>query len=132
MSSIRQPERPGSGQDVPDSDTPPDTRLPGSDQMTAQKQRSSGADDFRIEEHAASSGHPDNAAIAREAAAIYPDTNAGRPTPEEIAIEAYKIYQGRGGADGRDVDDWLEAQRRLSQSDDRVLPGSKLTTQEQP
>jgi hypothetical protein len=58
--------------------------------------------------------HPDNAAIAEESAAIYPDTNEGRPTPDEIAAEAYRIYMGRGGSDGRDMDDWLEAERRLS------------------
>ena len=58
--------------------------------------------------------HPDNAAIAEEAAAIYPDTNAGRPTPDEIAAEAYHIYMGRGAADGHDLEDWLEAERRLS------------------
>jgi hypothetical protein len=59
--------------------------------------------------------HPDNAAIAEESAAIYPDTNAGRPTPEEIAAEAYHIYMGRGATDGQDMDDWLEAERRLSE-----------------
>jgi hypothetical protein len=58
---------------------------------------------------------PNTAAIAREAAAIYPDTNEGRPTPEEIAVEAYRIYMGRGAHEGRDLDDWLEAERRLSQ-----------------
>jgi hypothetical protein len=56
---------------------------------------------------------PTDAAVAQEAALIYPDTNAGPPTPEEIAEEAYKIYQSRGGSHGGDVDDWLEAERRL-------------------
>ena len=36
MSSIPQPERPGTGQDVPDSDIP-DTRLPGDDQGVADR-----------------------------------------------------------------------------------------------
>jgi len=58
--------------------------------------------------------HPDNAAIAEESAAIYPDSNEGRPTPEEIAAEAYRIYMGRGAGDGQDLEDWLEAERRLS------------------
>jgi DUF2934 family protein len=58
--------------------------------------------------------HPNNAAIAEESAAIYPDTNPGRPTPEEIAVEAYHIYRERGASDGQDMDDWLEAERRLS------------------
>lgn len=56
---------------------------------------------------------PSDRAVAEEAARIYPDTNEGRPTPDEIAAEAYKIYQGRGASHGGDVDDWLEAERRL-------------------
>jgi len=59
--------------------------------------------------------HPNNAAIAEESAAIYPDTNPGKPTPEEIAVEAYHIYRERGASDGQDMDDWLEAERRLSE-----------------
>ena len=59
---------------------------------------------------------PTNAEIAAEAAAIYPDTNAGAPTPEQIAEEAYAIYQSRGGHHGRDLDDWIEAERRLKES----------------
>jgi hypothetical protein len=59
---------------------------------------------------------PDNAAIAEESAAIYPDTNEGRPTPEEVALEAYRLYMGRGASAGQDLDDWLEAERRLSQN----------------
>ena len=56
---------------------------------------------------------PDDRSVAEEAARIYPDTNEGRPTPEEIAVEAFKIYQGRGAGDGADLDDWLEAEQRL-------------------
>jgi hypothetical protein len=62
---------------------------------------------------------PTNAEIAAEAAAIYPDTNAGLPTPEQIAEEAYAIYQSRGGDHGRDVDDWIEAERRLREKQRR-------------
>jgi hypothetical protein len=36
------------------------------------------------------------------------------PTTEEIAIRAYEIYQTRGGGDGADLDDWLQAERELS------------------
>jgi hypothetical protein len=54
----------------------------------------------------------ETAAIAREAATIYPDTNEGAPTPEEISLEAYQIYMGRGAHEGGDLDDWLEAERR--------------------
>jgi Protein of unknown function (DUF2934) len=57
---------------------------------------------------------PSDAEIANEAAAIYPDTNAGPPSPEQIAEEAHAIYLGRGAEPGHDLDDWLEAERRLS------------------
>jgi hypothetical protein len=51
--------------------------------------------------------------VAAEAAAIYPDTFDSAPTPEEIAAEAHAIYRARGSTDGRDLDDWLEAERAL-------------------
>ena len=35
------------------------------------------------------------------------------PTGEEIELRAYQIYVERGGADGHDVDDWLQAEREL-------------------
>ena len=44
---------------------------------------------------------------------MYPDTNAGPPTPEQIAREAHAMYLNRGADHGRDLDDWLEAERRL-------------------
>jgi hypothetical protein len=52
--------------------------------------------------------------VAEESAAIYPDTFNTPPTPEQIAAEAYNIYCARGCGDGAAVDDWLEAERRLS------------------
>jgi hypothetical protein len=33
--------------------------------------------------------------------------------PDAIARRAYEIYQRRGGNDGADLDDWLEAEREL-------------------
>jgi hypothetical protein len=63
---------------------------------------------------------PTSAEIAAEAAAMYPDTNAGPPTPEQIAEEAYAIYQSRGGHHGRDLDDWIEAERRLREKQQRA------------
>ncbi len=36
------------------------------------------------------------------------------PTFEQIAAEAYAIYMSHG-QEGRDLDDWLEAERRLTQ-----------------
>jgi hypothetical protein len=35
------------------------------------------------------------------------------PSHEEIAEAAYRRYLARGGRDGRDFDDWLEAERAL-------------------
>jgi Protein of unknown function (DUF2934) len=58
---------------------------------------------------------PSNREIAQEAAAIYPDTFDTPPSPDEIAAEAYFIYCERGCSHGRDMDDWLEAERRLSE-----------------
>jgi hypothetical protein len=35
------------------------------------------------------------------------------PTFDEIRQRAYEIYMRRGGAQGRDVDDWIAAEREL-------------------
>ena len=35
---------------------------------------------------------------------------------DEIARFAYSIYEARGRSDGHDVDDWLEAERELTES----------------
>ena len=32
---------------------------------------------------------------------------------EQIAARAYEIYQERGGTDGSDLEDWLQAEREL-------------------
>jgi Protein of unknown function (DUF2934) len=53
--------------------------------------------------------------VAEESAAIYPDTFNTPPTPEEIAAEAYRIYCERGQEQGRDIEHWFEAERRLSE-----------------
>jgi hypothetical protein len=39
--------------------------------------------------------------------------DAKHSNPEAIARRAYEIYLGRGGYDGADLDDWLEAERQL-------------------
>ena len=44
------------------------------------------------------------------------------PTGEEIELRAYQIYVERGGADGHDVDDWLQAERELSAKYRRTEP----------
>lgn len=38
-----------------------------------------------------------------------------RPTEEEIAVRAYHIYLERGGVGGNPTDDWLQAERELTQ-----------------
>ena len=35
------------------------------------------------------------------------------PSEEEIRARAYRRYLERGGSDGQDFDDWLEAEREL-------------------
>jgi Protein of unknown function (DUF2934) len=57
---------------------------------------------------------PTEAEVVEEAVEIYPAAAAGGPTAAEIADEAYRIYLGRGSEHGQDLDDWLEAERRLS------------------
>lgn len=37
---------------------------------------------------------------------------------DRIAARAYELYLARGGSDGQAWDDWLEAERELSQSQD--------------
>jgi DUF2934 family protein len=36
------------------------------------------------------------------------------PSHDDVARRAYALYQARGAEDGRDVDDWLRAERELS------------------
>ncbi len=40
---------------------------------------------------------------------------------EQIRVLAYHLFESRGGGDGRDLDDWLEAERELI-----VAPGSEV------
>ena len=35
------------------------------------------------------------------------------PTREEIELRAYQIYVERGGAQGKDLEDWLQAESEL-------------------
>ena len=36
-----------------------------------------------------------------------------RPTYEEIKVRAYQLYVERGGVNGNDVEDWLQAEQEL-------------------
>jgi hypothetical protein len=38
-----------------------------------------------------------------------------KPTAEEIARRAYALYEERGRTDGADLDDWLQAERELTE-----------------
>jgi hypothetical protein len=38
------------------------------------------------------------------------------PRNEEIQQRAYELYVARGGEDGRDVEDWLAAEKELTES----------------
>jgi hypothetical protein len=42
------------------------------------------------------------------------DTTAANGDRQRIAERAYELYVTRGGGDGRDLDDWLEAERDLA------------------
>lgn len=50
---------------------------------------------------------------AREETAPSGDTTAASGVRERIAERAYDLYRRRGGEHGRDLDDWLEAEREL-------------------
>ncbi len=53
----------------------------------------------------------------------------GAPQPEDVAIRAYRIYVESGYVEGRDLDNWLEAERQLEQevsTPDLHAPGDTL------
>lgn len=47
------------------------------------------------------------------------DAISNVPTREEIEQRAYEIYLARGGADGNDQDDWLQAEGELCEARDQ-------------
>ena len=52
-------------------------------------------------------------AAATEGGATMGGSTTAQPTYDEIAEAAYQRYLRRGGNDGYDVDDWIEAEREL-------------------
>ena len=48
--------------------------------------------------------------------AIVSDSNKKVPTHEEIAQRAFEIYLKRGGESGGELDDWLAAEKELTES----------------
>ncbi len=55
----------------------------------------------------------DWAATAAHGADAHRSEAARAPSHDEIASRAYEIYLSRGASPGRDLDDWLEAEREL-------------------
>lgn len=50
------------------------------------------------------------------------EATVGTVARERVAQRAYEIYLARGGVDGQDLDDWLNAERELAV--DRTEEGS--------
>ncbi len=44
------------------------------------------------------------------------------PSEEEISRRAYELYLQRSGEPGKDVEDWIRAERELSDEPVRALP----------
>jgi hypothetical protein len=51
--------------------------------------------------------------IASQVSLAEKDAAKNTPTPEEIRQRAFEIHIDRGGVHGRDLDDWLQAEREL-------------------
>ncbi|HVR70011.1 MAG TPA: DUF2934 domain-containing protein [Vicinamibacteria bacterium] len=69
--------------------------------------------DTVVDRPSGSRGQPGSAAPSTSSG--LPQSGAARsePTTEEIAQRAYEIYQSRGGTEGQDLEDWLQAEREL-------------------
>jgi Protein of unknown function (DUF2934) len=48
-------------------------------------------------------------------------TNPKLPTAEQIEQRAYELYLERGGEDGRDVEDWLAAEKELKELSEQSI-----------
>ena len=53
------------------------------------------------------------AELPLSAPAPRPAVKADSPSLEQIRLRAYEIFMARGGINGNDVSDWLEAERQL-------------------
>jgi Protein of unknown function (DUF2934) len=58
----------------------------------------------------------------KHGSAIVSDSNKKVPTHEEIALRAFEIYLKRGGESGGELDDWLAAEKELTESLDAPEP----------
>ena len=52
-------------------------------------------------------------------------TDKKTPTQKEIELRAYEIYLQRGGEDGNELNDWLAAEKELTES--LQMDASELT-----
>jgi cytochrome c556 len=43
-------------------------------------------------------------------------------TPEQIEKRAYELYVERGSQDGHDLENWLDAERQLTESSEKSSP----------
>lgn len=64
----------------------------------------------------------------RRSAVDAPASAPGRPAPSHesrlsrIARRAHEIYEARGGADGKAMEDWLQAEREIDAEMDAAGP----------
>jgi hypothetical protein len=49
-----------------------------------------------------------------------PTTDAQSELQEEVRRRAYELYEERGGGEGRELDDWLQAEAEVTQSTAKV------------
>ena len=49
------------------------------------------------------------------------------PTTEQIEKRAYELYVERGGEDGHDLDNWLAAERELTEQPEQSTSGTLRT-----
>jgi hypothetical protein len=55
------------------------------------------------------------------------------PSADDVARRAYELYESRGSEPGRDLDDWLQAERELSAMPAAAVserPAAKMSTDE--
>jgi len=44
-----------------------------------------------------------------------PTDDRATPNARDVAVRAYQLYEAHGGTPGADLDDWLRAERELSE-----------------
>jgi Protein of unknown function (DUF2934) len=100
------PKKPSSPADVSASGTGP---VRGGRRRTADVP-SEASDRSPVTQTAATTSEEVLAQASGQGAAV-----SAQPTYDDIANAAYQRYLSRGGSDGRDLEDWIEAERELRQ-----------------